>query len=75
MRWSWNPNSDWSWSWGSNNNDSNSSESGSGSGSGSDCETPRKIVVGGSDGWKKGLNYKEWASKNAPLYVNDVLGE
>ncbi|KAL9840859.1 putative Phytocyanin domain, cupredoxin [Arabidopsis thaliana] len=31
------------------------------------------IIVGGSDGWKKGLDYKDWASKNAPFYVNDVL--
>ncbi|CAD5318605.1 unnamed protein product [Arabidopsis thaliana] len=69
--WNWSLKSGWSWSWGSNDNDSNSS--GSDSGSGLDYETPKKIIVGGLDGWKKGLDYKDWASKNAPFYVNDVL--
>ncbi|XP_010423839.1 PREDICTED: uncharacterized transmembrane protein DDB_G0289901-like [Camelina sativa] len=69
--WNWSPKSGWSWSWGSNDNNSNSS--GWVSGSYTDCETPRKIVVGGSEGWTKGLNYKEWASNNAPFYINDIL--
>ncbi|CAH2051759.1 unnamed protein product [Thlaspi arvense] len=69
--WKWNPRSGWSWSWGSNHNDSSSSDSSSGSVS--DSEAPRKIVVGGSEGWRKGLDYKEWASKNAPFYIDDVL--
>ncbi|KAH0854345.1 hypothetical protein HID58_078951 [Brassica napus] len=79
--WSWNPRSGWSWSWDSNHNSDSEAPNSSGtdseapscSSSGSDSEAPRNIVVGGSDGWKKGLDYKEWAFKNAPFYVNDVL--
>uniref|UniRef100_A0A803LNV1 Phytocyanin domain-containing protein n=1 Tax=Chenopodium quinoa TaxID=63459 RepID=A0A803LNV1_CHEQI len=34
---------------------------------------PNKIVVGGSNNWNFGFNYSDWALKNGPFYVNDVL--
>lgn len=36
---------------------------------------PKKIVVGGSENWRFGFNYADWALKNGPFYLNDVLGE
>jgi len=33
------------------------------------------IVVGGSEGWRFGFNYTDWALQNSPFYINDTLGE
>ncbi|KAK3425474.1 uncharacterized protein LOC104449347 [Eucalyptus grandis] len=33
----------------------------------------RTIVVGGSENWRFGYNYTDWALKNSPLYINDKL--
>ncbi|KAL5992674.1 hypothetical protein ACLOJK_013593 [Asimina triloba] len=30
-------------------------------------------IVGGSDRWKWGVNYTDWALKNGPFYVKDTL--
>lgn len=38
-------------------------------------QEPRKIIVGGSEGWHFGFNYTDWAFKNGPFYLNDTLGE
>lgn len=32
-------------------------------------------IVGGSQGWRFGFNYTDWAFKNAPFYINDTLSE
>ena len=32
-------------------------------------------VVGGSEGWRFGFNYTDWALQNSPFYINDTLGE
>ncbi|XP_010530881.1 PREDICTED: putative glycine-rich cell wall structural protein 1 [Tarenaya hassleriana] len=72
--------SNWGWGWGWGSNHSSGSGSGWGRGwwgsqnrtSGA-ADKPRKIVVGGSAGWQYGFNYAEWASKNAPFYVDDIL--
>lgn len=34
-----------------------------------------KFVVGGSDQWRFGFNYTDWAIKNGPFYLNDTLGK
>lgn len=34
----------------------------------------RTIVVGGSEGWRFGFNYTDWAIQNSPFYINDKLG-
>lgn len=34
----------------------------------------KTIVVGGSEGWRFGFNYTDWAIQNAPFYINDKLG-
>jgi hypothetical protein len=39
---------------------------------GSEAKT---IVVGGSEGWRFGFNYTDWALQNSPFYINDELGE
>ncbi|PSS31398.1 Early nodulin-55-2 like [Actinidia chinensis var. chinensis] len=31
------------------------------------------IVVGGSEQWRYGFNYTDWALKRSPFYVNDTL--
>ncbi|KAK4429058.1 hypothetical protein Salat_1205800 [Sesamum alatum] len=31
------------------------------------------IVVGGSEGWRFGYNYTDWALKHGPFYINDTL--
>ncbi|CAK9155868.1 unnamed protein product [Ilex paraguariensis] len=31
------------------------------------------IVVGGSENWRFGFNYTDWALKRAPFYINDTL--
>ncbi|XP_075652212.1 early nodulin-like protein 4 [Castanea sativa] len=31
------------------------------------------IVVGGSEGWRFGFNYTDWALRNSPFYINDTL--
>ena len=33
------------------------------------------IVVGGSEDWRFGFNYTDWALQNSPFYINDTLGE
>ena len=33
------------------------------------------IVVGGSEGWRFGFNYTDWALQNSPFFINDTLGE
>ncbi|XP_058099964.1 uncharacterized protein LOC131244358 [Magnolia sinica] len=30
-------------------------------------------IVGGSDNWRFGFNYSDWAHKNGPFYQNDTL--
>ncbi|KAM7251910.1 hypothetical protein ACFE04_023793 [Oxalis oulophora] len=35
--------------------------------------SPKKFMVGGTDGWVFGVNYTEWADKNGPFHVNDSL--
>lgn len=32
------------------------------------------VVVGGSENWRFGFNYTDWAIKNAPFFLNDTLG-
>ncbi|KAI3448091.1 hypothetical protein Pfo_004756 [Paulownia fortunei] len=32
-----------------------------------------RIVVGGSENWRFGFNYTDWAIKNGPFYLNDTL--
>ncbi|KAL0422662.1 UNVERIFIED_CONTAM: hypothetical protein Slati_3289100 [Sesamum latifolium] len=32
-----------------------------------------RFVVGGSENWRFGYNYTDWAIKNAPFYLNDAL--
>ena len=70
--------------WGpKNTNSSGSGSSGSGWGWGGHSEEvynatynePRKIIVGGDKEWTYGFNYSDWASKTAPFFVNDILGE
>ena len=36
---------------------------------------PKKFIVGGSDHWRYGFNYTDWALNNGPFYVNDTLGQ
>ncbi|GLT37000.1 hypothetical protein SLA2020_113440 [Shorea laevis] len=36
-------------------------------------DNSKKIIVGGSDNWHFGVNYTDWAFKNAPFYFNDTL--
>ncbi|KAI3451787.1 hypothetical protein Pfo_008452 [Paulownia fortunei] len=31
------------------------------------------VVVGGSEGWRFGYNYTDWALKHGPFYINDTL--
>ncbi|XP_042507599.1 uncharacterized protein LOC122083775 [Macadamia integrifolia] len=33
----------------------------------------KTIVVGGSEGWRFGFNYTDWAFQNGPFYLNDTL--
>lgn len=33
-----------------------------------------KFVVGGSQNWRFGFNYTDWAIKTAPFFLNDTLG-
>ncbi|KAG2663776.1 hypothetical protein I3760_16G048600 [Carya illinoinensis] len=33
----------------------------------------RTIVVGGSEGWRLGFNYTDWALKTSPFYLHDKL--
>ncbi|KZV41155.1 CUB and sushi domain-containing protein 3 [Dorcoceras hygrometricum] len=33
----------------------------------------KRIVVGGSENWRFGFNYTDWAIKNGPFYLNDTL--
>lgn len=35
----------------------------------------RTFVVGGSEGWRFGFNYTDWALKTSPFYLHDKLGE
>lgn len=35
----------------------------------------KKIMVGGSENWRFGFDYNNWALKNGPFYINDTLGE
>ncbi|KAL3638590.1 hypothetical protein CASFOL_017961 [Castilleja foliolosa] len=38
--------------------------------------TKKEIVVGGDqprNSWRFGYNYSDWAMKNAPFYLNDIL--
>ncbi|GMY28594.1 blue copper protein 1a-like [Fagus crenata] len=32
-----------------------------------------ETVVGGSEGWRFGFNYTDWALQNSPFYINDTL--
>lgn len=34
----------------------------------------KRIVVGGSENWRFGFNYTNWAITNAPFFLNDTLG-
>ncbi|XP_031376581.1 uncharacterized protein LOC116192240 [Punica granatum] len=31
------------------------------------------VVVGGSENWRPGYNYTDWALKSSPFYINDKL--
>ncbi|CDP07616.1 unnamed protein product [Coffea canephora] len=31
------------------------------------------VVVGGSEGWRYGCNYTDWALKHGPFFLNDTL--
>ena len=62
-----NSNNTYHWPWGHKNESHNSNNT-------NDDDGPNKIIVGGSDNWRFGLNYSVWAFQNAPFYVNDVLG-
>ncbi|KAI3460260.1 hypothetical protein Pfo_016923 [Paulownia fortunei] len=31
------------------------------------------VVVGGSEGWRFGYNYTDWALRHGPFYINDTL--
>ncbi|KAI5354554.1 hypothetical protein PRUPE_1G441800 [Prunus persica] len=33
----------------------------------------RTLVVGGSEGWRYGFNYTDWAFQNSPFYIKDQL--
>ncbi|KAF5739431.1 early nodulin-55-2-like [Tripterygium wilfordii] len=33
----------------------------------------RTFIVGGSQGWRSGVNYTDWAIRNSPFYINDKL--
>ncbi|CAN6682077.1 unnamed protein product [Malus baccata var. baccata] len=33
----------------------------------------RTVVVGGSEAWRFGYNYTDWALQNSPFYINDQL--
>ncbi|KAG7010963.1 hypothetical protein SDJN02_27761, partial [Cucurbita argyrosperma subsp. argyrosperma] len=33
----------------------------------------RKIIVGGSEHWHLGFDYNDWALKNGPFHINDIL--
>lgn len=35
----------------------------------------RTLVVGGSEGWRYGFNYTDWAFQNSPFYIKDQLGK
>lgn len=35
--------------------------------------TSNRIIVGGSENWRFGFNYTDWAIKNGPFYLNDTL--
>lgn len=71
------------WGWGpKNTNNSGSGSSGSSWGWGGHSKgynatynAPRKIIVGGDKEWTYGFNYSVWASKTAPFFLNDILGE
>ncbi|XP_010268570.1 PREDICTED: uncharacterized protein LOC104605487 [Nelumbo nucifera] len=39
----------------------------------SKANRPNTIVVGGSQGWRFGFNYTDWAFENGPFYLNDTL--
>lgn len=36
---------------------------------------PKKVIVGGDEHWRFGVNYFEWAFKTGPFFANDTLGE
>ncbi|XP_022853657.1 uncharacterized protein LOC111375099 [Olea europaea var. sylvestris] len=36
-------------------------------------QTSKRIIVGGSENWRFGFNYTDWAIKNGPFYLNDTL--
>lgn len=61
--WTYNYNKTAGWGWGSYHRPNRTDT------------TSKKIVVGGSDNWHFGVNYTAWASKTAPFYFNDTLGE
>ncbi|XP_062097166.1 blue copper protein 1a-like [Humulus lupulus] len=33
----------------------------------------KTIVVGGTEGWRYGFNYTDWAIQNTPFYIEDKL--
>ncbi|KAH0850801.1 hypothetical protein HID58_095241 [Brassica napus] len=77
------PWSGWGWGWGpKNTNNRDLTAPGSGWGWGGHSKgynatynAPRKIIVGGDKEWTYGFNYSDWASKTAPFFLNDILGE
>lgn len=38
------------------------------------CGSAATVVVGGSEGWRSGYNYTDWALKHGTFYINDTLG-
>lgn len=37
-------------------------------------QTSNKFNVGGSENWRYGFDYMDWARKSGPFFVNDTLG-
>ncbi|KAH6788483.1 hypothetical protein C2S51_003489 [Perilla frutescens var. frutescens] len=37
------------------------------------CSLAATVIVGGSEGWRSGYNYTDWALKHGPFYINDTL--
>ncbi|KAG6425212.1 hypothetical protein SASPL_115638 [Salvia splendens] len=37
------------------------------------CGSAATVVVGGSEGWRYGYNYTDWALKHGTFYINDTI--
>ncbi|CAA2983954.1 uncharacterized protein LOC111394557 [Olea europaea var. sylvestris] len=36
-------------------------------------QSTKRIIVGGSENWRFGFNYTDWAIRNSPFFLNDKL--